>query len=41
LGGGGELTQDSNTEPLFGAMAIDASARRTAAQVLSRFAGRG
>jgi 1-deoxy-D-xylulose-5-phosphate reductoisomerase len=41
LGGGGELTQDSNTEPLEWAMAIDASARRTAAQVLSRFAGRG
>jgi 1-deoxy-D-xylulose-5-phosphate reductoisomerase len=41
LGGAGELTQDSNTDPLEWAMAIDASARRTAAQVLSRFAGRG
>ncbi len=41
LDGAGELTQDSNTDPLEWAMAIDASARRTAAQVLSRFAGRG
>ena len=41
LDGTGELTQDSNTDPLEWAMAIDAGARRTAAQVLSRFAGRG
>jgi 1-deoxy-D-xylulose-5-phosphate reductoisomerase len=41
LDGTGELTQDGNTDPLEWALAIDASARRTAAQVLSRFAGRG
>jgi 1-deoxy-D-xylulose-5-phosphate reductoisomerase len=41
LTGGGDLTQDSNADPLEWAMTIDASARRTAAQVLSRFEGRG
>jgi len=41
LGGAGELTKDETADPLEWAMAIDASARRTAAQVLSRFAGRG
>jgi 1-deoxy-D-xylulose-5-phosphate reductoisomerase len=41
LTGGGDLTQDSNADPLEWAMTIDAGARRTAAQVLSRFEGRG
>jgi 1-deoxy-D-xylulose-5-phosphate reductoisomerase len=41
LGGAGDLTKDETADPLEWAMAIDASARRTAAQVLSRFAGRG
>jgi 1-deoxy-D-xylulose-5-phosphate reductoisomerase len=41
LDGAGDLKQDSNADPLEWAMAVDASARRTAAQVLSRFAGRG
>jgi 1-deoxy-D-xylulose-5-phosphate reductoisomerase len=41
LTGGRDLTQDSNVDPLEWAMMIDASARRTAAQVLSRFEGRG
>jgi 1-deoxy-D-xylulose-5-phosphate reductoisomerase len=41
LSGGGELTQDGNADPLEWAMRIDEGARRTAAQVLSRFEGRG
>jgi 1-deoxy-D-xylulose-5-phosphate reductoisomerase len=41
LGGAGELTENHAADPLEWAMTIDASARRTAAQVLSRFAGRG
>jgi 1-deoxy-D-xylulose-5-phosphate reductoisomerase len=41
LTGGGDLAQDDDADPLEWAMAIDAGARRTAAQVLSRFAGRG
>jgi 1-deoxy-D-xylulose-5-phosphate reductoisomerase len=41
LSGGGDLTQDSNADPLEWAMTIDEGARRTAAQVLSRFEGRG
>jgi 1-deoxy-D-xylulose-5-phosphate reductoisomerase len=41
LSGGGDLTQDSNADPLEWAMTIDQGARRTAAQVLSRFEGRG
>ena len=41
LSGGGDLTQDSNADPLEWAMSIDQGARRTAAQVLSRFEGRG
>ncbi len=41
LTGGGDLTQDSNADPLEWAMTIDQGARRTAAQVLSRFEGRG
>jgi 1-deoxy-D-xylulose-5-phosphate reductoisomerase len=41
LTGSGDLTQDEDADPLEWAMAIDAGARRTAAQVLSRFAGRG
>jgi len=41
LTGGGDLTQDSNADPLEWAMSIDMGARRTAAQVLSRFEGRG
>jgi 1-deoxy-D-xylulose-5-phosphate reductoisomerase len=41
LGGAGELNENTAADPLEWAMMIDASARRTAAQVLSRFAGRG
>ena len=41
LSGGGDLTQDSNADPLEWAMTIDEGARRKAAQVLSRFEGRG
>ena len=41
LTGGGDLTQDSNADPLEWAMTVDLGARRTAAQVLSRFEGRG
>ena len=41
LTGGGDLTQDSNADPLEWAMTIDEGARRAAAQVLSRFEGRG
>jgi len=41
LSAGGDLTQDSNADPLEWAMTIDEGARRTAAQVLSRFEGRG
>lgn len=41
LSGGGDLTQDGNADPLEWAMTIDEGARRTAAQVLSRFEGRG
>jgi 1-deoxy-D-xylulose-5-phosphate reductoisomerase len=41
LSGGGDLTQDGNADPLEWAMTIDQGARRTAAQVLSRFEGRG
>ena len=40
LSEGGDLTQDSNADPLEWAMTIDEGARRTAAQVLSRFEGR-
>jgi 1-deoxy-D-xylulose-5-phosphate reductoisomerase len=41
LTGGGDLRQDGNADPLEWAMTIDAGARRTAAQVLSRFEGKG
>jgi 1-deoxy-D-xylulose-5-phosphate reductoisomerase len=42
LSGNGSLSPGSDdTDPLEWAMTIDAGARRTAAQVLSRFAGRG
>jgi 1-deoxy-D-xylulose-5-phosphate reductoisomerase len=41
LSGGGDLTQNSNADPLEWAMTIDRGARRAAAQVLSRFEGRG
>ena len=41
LSGDGDLTQDGNADPLEWAMMIDEGARRTAAQVLSRFEGRG
>jgi 1-deoxy-D-xylulose-5-phosphate reductoisomerase len=41
LGGAGGLNGNHDADPLEWAMTIDASARRTAAQVLSRFAGRG
>jgi 1-deoxy-D-xylulose-5-phosphate reductoisomerase len=41
LSGGGDLTQNSNADPLEWAMTIDQGARRAAAQVLSRFEGRG
>jgi 1-deoxy-D-xylulose-5-phosphate reductoisomerase len=41
LSRGGDLTQDGNADPLEWAMTIDQGARRTAAQVLSRFEGRG
>ncbi|HUZ13499.1 MAG TPA: 1-deoxy-D-xylulose-5-phosphate reductoisomerase [Caulobacteraceae bacterium] len=40
LDGEGELTADQAAEPLGRAIAMDASARRAAAQVLSRFAGK-
>jgi 1-deoxy-D-xylulose-5-phosphate reductoisomerase len=41
LDGAGELTAAEGADPLEWAMAIDASARRMAAKVLSRFAGKG
>ena len=41
LSGDGDLTQDGNADPLEWAMTIDEGARRAAAQVLSRFEGRG
>jgi 1-deoxy-D-xylulose-5-phosphate reductoisomerase len=41
LSGAGELDGDDDADPLDWAMSIDAGARRTAAQVLSRFAGKG
>ena len=40
LTGAGELAGDDSADPLDWAMAIDAGARRAAAQVLSRFAGK-
>jgi 1-deoxy-D-xylulose-5-phosphate reductoisomerase len=41
LNGAGDLAADDAVEPLEWAIAIDANARRVAAQVLSRFAGKG
>jgi 1-deoxy-D-xylulose-5-phosphate reductoisomerase len=41
LNGAGDLAADDAAEPLEWAIAIDANARRVAAQVLSRFAGKG
>jgi 1-deoxy-D-xylulose-5-phosphate reductoisomerase len=41
LNGAGELTPGGESDLLDRAMAIDANARLTAAQVLSRFAGKG
>jgi len=40
LTGAGELAGDDDADPLEWAMAIDANARRAAAQVLSRFTGK-
>ncbi len=41
LDGAGDLDADLDADPLEWAMMIDAGARRVAAQVLSRFAGKG
>jgi 1-deoxy-D-xylulose-5-phosphate reductoisomerase len=41
LNGAGDLAPAGEADPLEWAMTIDAGARRTAAQVLSRFAGKG
>jgi 1-deoxy-D-xylulose-5-phosphate reductoisomerase len=41
LNGAGDLAPAGENDPLEWAMTVDAGARRTAAQVLSRFAGRG
>jgi 1-deoxy-D-xylulose-5-phosphate reductoisomerase len=41
LQGAGDLAPAGEADPLEWAMAVDAGARRTAAQVLTRFAGRG
>ena len=41
LNGAGELGGADEADPLDWAMSIDAGARRAAAQVLTRFAGRG
>ena len=41
LNGAGELAADDSADPLEWAIAIDANARYVAAQVLSRFAGKG
>jgi len=41
LNGTGDLAAETDADPLEWAMTIDAGARRVAAQVLSRFAGKG
>jgi len=41
LNGAGDLAPAGEADPLEWAMTVDAGARRTAAQVLSRFAGKG
>jgi 1-deoxy-D-xylulose-5-phosphate reductoisomerase len=41
LNGSGDLAADDGADPLDWAIAIDANARRVAAQVLSRFPGKG
>ena len=41
LNGAGELAADASADPLEWAIAIDAHARHVAAQVLSRFPGKG
>jgi 1-deoxy-D-xylulose-5-phosphate reductoisomerase len=41
LNGAGDLAADAAADPLDWAVAIDANARRVAAQVLSRFPGKG